>query len=83
VHGQPSRSRSVKVLKVENPSCESGEKRNLSLIDKIITLTPESWVRLLLDFELHIAGLNTGYLVSLPSEIDFVAVWHTPINRHV
>lgn len=63
----------IQVLNVDGATGQSGEKVDLCVVEEIVVLALEPWVRLLLDLEHHITGESTGDLVTLASELDLVA----------
>lgn len=80
VHVQPP---VVKVLNGEAASAKSRKKINLNLVEKVVLLALEPGVRLGLNFEDNISGHDTRNLVTLPAELNLVAVPDTLVDVDV
>lgn len=53
------------------------------MIEQIVALTLEPWVRLLLDLELDVTWLCARYLVTLPSEAQLGPALHALVHMHM
>ena len=73
----------VKVLNVDGTAGERSKKVDLGVVVEVVTLALEARVRLLLDLELHVTGLNARHLVTLASEVDLGAALHTLVDVNV
>jgi hypothetical protein len=62
---------------------QGGQQINLGMIEEIIVFALKSPMRFLLNLELDITRLYPRHLVTLPTEIDFVATLDTSINMDV
>ena len=73
----------VKVLNVDGTAGERSKKVDLGVVVEVVTLALEASVRLLLNLELHITGLDARHLVTLASEVDLGAALHTLVDVNV
>lgn len=68
---------------VQSTAAESSEQIHLGLVEQIVTLTLEPRVRLRLDLKHNISRHNPGHLITLPSELDLVAILNTLVDVHM
>lgn len=73
----------VKVLNIDGTAGERSKKVDLGVVVEVVTLALEASVRLLLNLELHITGLDARHLVTLASEVDLGAALHTLVDVNV
>ena len=73
----------VKVLNVDGTAGERSKKVDLGVVVEVVTLALEARVRLLLNLELHITGLDARHLVTLTTELNLVAIANTLVDVDV
>jgi hypothetical protein len=77
VNSEPS---VVEVLNVDGTTSQSCNKLNIAVVKQIVFTTGETSMRLLLNLENNVAGLNTRCLVTLASELDLGTAADTLVN---
>ena len=71
------------MLNVDRATSKSGQKINLGLVEEVVALALEASVRLLLNLELNITGLDARHLVTLAAEVDLGAALNTLVDVDV
>jgi len=71
------------VLNVDGTTSKSGQKIDLGLVEEVVALALEASVRLLLNLELNVTGLNARHLVTLTAEVDLGTALDTLVDVDV
>ena len=64
-------------------SCKSSDKIDFGMVEKVVVLSLESRMWLLLDLENHITRLNPRGLVALAPELNLVSCSDTSVDVNV
>lgn len=73
----------VEVLDVDGATSKGSQKVDLGVVEEVVTLALEAWVRLLLNLELNITRLDARQLITLASEIDLGSALDTFVDVDV
>lgn len=71
------------MLNVDGATCKGSDELDLASVEKVVFLSSEARVRLLLDFEDNVTSLNTRSLITLTTELDLGAAANTPVDVDV
>lgn len=71
------------MLNVDGAAGKSGQKVDLGVVEQVVALALETGMRLLLNLELNVAGLDTRKLVALSPEVDLGTALDTLVDVDV
>jgi hypothetical protein len=71
------------MLNIDGPARKSSDKVDLGVVEKVVILSLESGMWLLLDLENHISRLNPRRLVTLTPEFNLVSCSNTSVDVNV
>jgi hypothetical protein len=71
------------MLNIDGPARKSSDKVDLGVVEKVVILSLESGMWLLLDLENHISRLNPRRLVTLTPELNLVSCSNTSVDVNV
>lgn len=71
------------MLNTKGTATKSRKQIDISLVEEVVALAREPLVGLLLDFKDNVSGHDIGHLVTLPAELDLVAILDTLVNVDV
>jgi hypothetical protein len=73
----------IQMLNIDGTSSQSSNQFDFTSVEKVVILSGEAWVGLLLNLENDITSLNARSLVTFASELDLGAALNAPVDVDV